>query len=202
MDPIYGLLDNIDAKPKPKKRKLLAPRKINKDLKYNAGASTEDLDDSVEYSNSINIPLSLLKDVSDKSQSRARALADVMLRSSIANTIALDSAIDYANGVLVDGFGVDPKNIGNNSEIKTVQNNLSSLEIIYQILKHSKLPKITKRRFLRAATLDLAKGSVEAILRGEKNRAISESVKNGIVTGRKAVEKPTNGVGVKNSRKD
>jgi hypothetical protein len=185
---IFGILDTIDTTQKKKlKLKKLVPSKINNDLKYNTGKSTSNVDFS-KLHNQVEIPLELLKNIQDKAQSRGQTLADIMLRSSIPSILGLSSAVEYTTSVLVDGFSVRQENISTNQELANLLNSICSLEIVFQFLKNSKLPKATKKHYLKIVTERVAEGGASMILQGEKRKAISDIVKNGIVSQRKALE--------------
>lgn len=188
--PIFGLLDSIPDKPKRKKlqvKKDFLPRKINPDFKYNTKATSGE-ENFEGFVNKVDIPIELLKNISDKSNSRSKKLADIMLRSSIPSIMALNSAVDYTTSVLVDGFDLNPESISTNPDLANNLNFIGSLEIIYQFLRSSRLPKSVKSLYLKTITEEIAKGSANQILRSDIKRAINDLVKNGVVVSRSKKE--------------
>lgn len=124
--------------------------------------------------NVVSIPEELLKRITDKTQSNARKLSDIMLLNSAASVLSFDAASSYVRAVLDDGLGIE---VDVDRGVLDVVRELARLDVIFFYVKRLSIPQALKRRFMHTFTDDLAKQSLVAMNKTHKSDQFSQQLR-------------------------
>jgi hypothetical protein len=122
----------------------------------------------------VSIPEKLLQEIVKKTDIRTKKLSMLMLSRLTPSILSYDASASYVQTVLKDGLNID---VDVDQGVTEIIKELTRLDVIYFFLRRLALPKTYKDRFITAFIDNLAKTSLEGMLKANKNNDIHRKLK-------------------------